>query len=485
MRMPSIVSVFTTALGARRSVPPVLPALLLLSVLSALPALAVPGAAQKQAPPIPGTPKDFRVPATRSFQLPNGMQVTLAPFGTVPKVNVRLVIRTGGMDETPQTVWLSRVAGDLLNEGGSTTRNGTQLAESLAGMGGALFINVGNDEASVSADVLSEHGPGLVRVIGDLVQNPAFPASEMPRVLQARARTVAISKAQAQSQAQEKFAQVMFGDHAYGRVFPTEEQLKGYTAEQVRAFWTANTGARRSHLYVAGVYDARRMEQAIRESFGKWAAGAAATPQPVKPAATRSLSVIDRPTAVQSTIIYGLPVPGPSSEDAIPLVVTNAMLGGTFSSRITSNIREDKGYTYSPFSFLAQGKEGTYWAEQADVTTNVTGASLTEIQKEIARLRTEPPGAEELLGIQNNIAGTFVLQNSSRPGILNQLQYVNLHGLGEEWLRRYTSRIRAVTPADVQRIAQTYVIPDKMTLVVVGDRSLIDTQLQPFGGATP
>ena len=110
------------------------------SVLSVLSVFSAPGAAQKQAPPAPTAPKDFRVPPTRSFVLPNGLKVTLAPFGTVPKVTVRLAIRTGTIDETAQTVWLSRVTGDLLNEGGSVTRNGTQLAETLAGMGGALGL---------------------------------------------------------------------------------------------------------------------------------------------------------------------------------------------------------------------------------------------------------------------------------------------------------------------------------------------------------
>ncbi len=454
-------------------------------VLSVLSILSVPALAQKQAPPAPTAPRDFRVPATRSFVLPNGLKVTLAPFGTVPKVTVRLVVRTGTIDETAETVWLSRVTGDLLNEGGSTTRNGTQLAEALAGMGGALAIGFSNDDVTITADVLSEHGPGLVRVIGDLVQNPAFPASEVPRVLQARARTLSIARSQPGPLAQERFAQVMFGDHPYGRLYPTDEQLKSYTGEQMKAFWTTNAGGKRSHLYVAGVYDARRMEQAIRESFSKWGAGTPPTTQPVKPADTRSLAVIDRPKAVQSTINLGLPVPGPTDPDATALAVTNAMLGGTFSSRITSNIREDKGYTYSPFSFLGQAKEGTYWVEVADVTTNVTGASLTEVLKEVNRMRTEPPPSDELRGIQNSMAGTFVLQNSSRPGIVNQLQYVNLHGLGEEWLRTYTRRIRAVTPADVQRVMQSYITPDKMTLVVVGDRSQIDAQLQPFGGVTP
>ena len=102
-----------------------------------------------------------------------------------------------------------------------------------------------------------------------------------------------------------------------------------------------------------------------------------------------------------------------------------------FGSRITRNIREDKGYTYSPGSFIWTRKGASMWVETADVTSNVTGASLTEIFKEIDRLRTEAPGEAEVTGIKNNLAGVFTIQNSSRFGLINQLEFVDLHGLGE------------------------------------------------------
>ena len=117
--------------------------------------------------------------------------------------------------------------------------------------------------------------------------------------------------------------------------------------------------------------------------------------------------------------------------------MTDALLGGAFGSRITSNIREDKGYTYSPGSFIWTRKKASMWVETADVTSNVTGASLTEIFKEIDRLRTEAPPQAELDGIKNNLAGVFTVQNSSRYGLINQLEFVDLHGLGDEYVNNY------------------------------------------------
>src|SRR5439155_1075578 len=126
-------------------------------------------------------------------------------------------------------------------------------------------------------------------------------------------------------------------------------------------------------------------------------------------------------------LIVGLSVVTPRSDDYVPLLVTDALLGGSFGSRITSNIREQKGYTYSPRSFVQALESNAAWSEQADVTTNVTGASLTEIFKEVARLRSEPPSADELRGIQSYLAGVFVLRNSTRQGIIRQLSFLDKH----------------------------------------------------------
>jgi predicted Zn-dependent peptidase len=207
------------------------------------------------------------------------------------------------------------------------------------------------------------------------------------------------------------------------------------------------------------------------------------TPVAPAPPAKPGLREVDRPGALQSTVIVGLQTVTPKSDDYMALLVTDALLGGSFGSRITTNIRERKGYTYSPHSEVDVLDHNSVWREIADVTTNVTGPSLTEIFKEVARLRAEPPTAEELRGIQAYLAGTFVLSNSSRAGIVARLRFVDLHQLGDEFLRDYVQRIWAVKPADVQRLAKSYLDPKQMTVVVVGDRKQVDTQLKPWNAA--
>jgi zinc protease len=163
--------------------------------------------------------------------------------------------------------------------------------------------------------------------------------------------------------------------------------------------------------------------------------------------------------------------------DCLGLTVMNALLGGSFGSRITANIREQKGYTYSPASTITTRLGAAAWVEMADVTTNVTGASIEEILEEIERLRNEPPSAEELRGIQNFLAGTFVLRNSSRSGIATQLAFLDLYGLSESYVREFVQNVFALTPADMQRLARTYIDPAKLAIVVVGDREKVEEQL--------
>lgn len=441
--------------------------------------------AQRQSPPPAGPPKDFTLTPRKTFSLPNGMQVSMVPFGTVPKVYVRLGIRTGNINEKANEIWLADVTGDLLQEG-TTTRTAEQIARDAASMGGAIAVGVGPDRTNITGDVLSERGPEFVRLIADVVRHPRLPETELARIKANRVRQLAITRSQPQPLAQERFAALLYPDHPYGRLYPTEAMLDGYTVDQVRAFYQANYGAARSHLYVTGVFDSAAMERAIREAFSDWARG----PEPVvvpppPPPSSRSVVLLDRPGAVQSTIDLGLRVPGPSDSTYLPLVVTDALLGGAFGSRITSNIREDKGYTYSPYSTIDTKQRASDWSENADVTTAVTGASLKEIFGEIDRLQKAAPPPDELRGIQNNLAGVFVLQNSSRAGVAGQLAFVDLHGLSDEYLTGYVRRVLAVTPEQVQRMAQLYLRPERMQLVVVGDKKVVQEQLAPWGTVIP
>ena len=436
--------------------------------------------ARKETPPEGGRPKPFTLPKRETFKLSNGMRVTLVPYGAIPKVTVRAVIRTGNIDDPTGKVWLADVTGELMKEG-TATRTAQQIAEDAARMGGTLSVGVGEEQTSVGLDVLSEFGPEAVALVADVLQRPLMPASELERLKNNQIRNLTIARSQPGQIAIERFRKALYGDHPFGHYFPEDAALKGYTLDDVKKFYADNFGAQRTHLFVVGQFDAAAMKRAVTRDFEKWAKGAASVENPPKPTSARALHLINRPGAAQSTIYMGLPVVDPSHADYVALVVTDYLLGGAFTSRITSNIRENKGYTYSPGSSVSTRFRDAYWLQVADVTTAVTGPSLKEIFFEIDRLQKEPPTAQELQGIKNNLAGIFVIQNSSRGGIINQLAFLDLHGLPDTYLTNYVQNILNVTPADVQRAAKTYLRPDRMTIVVVGDREKIADQIKPYG----
>lgn len=436
-------------------------------------------AQQKVQPPAPGPARDFVIPAPTRFTLENGLPVTMVPFGRVPKVTVRLVVDAGNVDEEKNEIWLADLLGRMLQEG-TEALGADALAREFAGMGGQLGISVAPDTTTITTDVLSEHGARAVALVAGVARQPRLPASELSRLKASLVRDLAVQRTSPQAIAAEKFNELVYGDHPYGRTFPTEAMLNGYTLEQVTAFHREHFGAGRSRLYVAGVFDRAAMEAAVRQAFDGWAKGPPAPERKPPARSTTRFALVDRAGAPQSTLRLGLTVADPSTPDWIPLAVTDSLLGGSFASRITSNIREDKGYTYSPFSTISAHPDVAHWVQSADVTTAMTGASLKEIFFEIDRLRKEEPSREELQGIKNNLAGVFVVQNASRGGVISQLAFVDLHDLGPDYLTQYVKRVMAVSPEAILRMANKYLTPGQMMLVVVGDEKTIKEQVAPY-----
>lgn len=436
-------------------------------------------AQEKETPPPGGQPQDFKLPERQVVKLDNGLELIMIPYGAVPKATINITVKTGNIHEGENEVWLADLVGDLMEEG-SATMTSREVADKMAGMGGDLNIGVGPHTTSLSSSVLYEFTPEAIKVMADVLKNPKFPESEMDRLKNDMKRNLSVTLSRPQPKASQAFYEQLYPDHPYGRIYPTEDMINSFNINMVKEHYNENFGAKRTAIYVAGKFNAKAVEQAVRAAFGDWKAGPASQYTPATPNQDGQVTVLDRPDAPQSTIMIGLPVPDPSSPDYIALDVMNSLLGGSFGSRITSNIREDKGYTYSPSSNIRDHYKSAVWYEQADVTTEFTGPSLQEITKEIDRLQKEAPSKEELTGIQNYEAGVFVLQNSTPSGIIGQLVYLDVHDLDESFLTNKVKNIYAVTPEKVQEMAKKYIRPEDMTLVIVGDKKVIDQQIKDY-----
>jgi predicted Zn-dependent peptidase len=394
----------------------------------------------------------------------------------VPKVTVAVAVRSGGLNEGTQT-WLAELTTDLLKEG-TAQRTAKQIAEAALQMGGEINVGVGEDETSLSLDVLSEYGADAITLLAEILTQARLPAEEWTRIQQNYLRNLSVQGSQPQSLADAAFSALLYPDHPYGRAFPTEAQLRAYSIEDARRYYENNFGAQRTRVYVAGKFDRAALQRAVTTSFGKWRAGPQLLDLPPTATAAKKVTLVDRPGAPQSTLRVGKRVIETAHPDFMALSLANTLLGGSLTSRITMNLREAKGWAYSPGSGLAARYHQTAWQENADVRVEATGPALQEIFKEIELLRTQPPSGAELTAAKNFRNGTFVISNATRSGLIGQLAFVDLHELPADWLSTWVERLYAVTPEQITAAARNYLNPADMSVVVVGDLNSVRPQLQ-------
>jgi zinc protease len=429
----------------------------------------------REAPPQPGAPRPLQLPVSETITLDNGLMATFIPFGQVPKVTIDAVLRTGEINAAGKP-WLANMTGELMQLG-TAKRSAGEIAEKSASMGGELGVAMGDDQSSAGLDVLSDSAPDAVALLGEVLTQPLLPPSELARVRQDFLRNLSVALTESQTLADQEFGQLMYPQHPYGARLPTEAQLNSYTIDDIRHYYEENFGARRTHIYVAGKFDRAVVEKAIHDAFGNWKAGPADLVLPPSPG-TPQVRFIDRPGAPQSTLRVGLRVIPPSDPQFMPLSVMNTLLGGSLTSRITLNIREQKGWAYSPSSTLSTHYHEAVWYEEMDVKTPATADAVREIFREIDRLRKEPPPTAELDAVKSYRNGSFLLANATREGLMGQLAYMNLQGLPPSWLNTYIERMYAVTPAQITASAQQYLDPKAMSVVVVGDLSKIRADVE-------
>lgn len=427
--------------------------------------------------PAIGELKPFTIPSSETFALPNGLKVTLIPFGSVPQATISLMVYAGRIDGTGRP-WLAELTADMLKEGAGA-RTSAEIAAAAADMGGNITVSVDSASTSLDVTVLSGHAPDAIGLLADLVQHPSMPVSEFERVKANRARALAVALSQAQPIADQALARAYYGgDHPYGSLYPTPRRFDAYSLDDVRGFYTSNFGAQRTHLYIAGRFDAAAVRAAVTRAFGGWKKGPQRSTLPPHPRRGPQFILVDRPGAPQSTLRISFPGPRVGSAEDFPFKVMNTLLAGAFNSRVTRNIREDKGYTYSPYSAVDYYPANTQWVFLADVTTAATGASLHEIFSEIRRLQANPPDAEETAGMRTNRATYPIFAGATASGLIELLSYWDGLGQPPSYVANYTQNALKVTPSQIRAAARATLPLEQMTLVVVGDLKTVVPQLK-------
>ncbi len=295
-------------------------------------------------------------------------------------------------------------------------------------------------------------------------------AVERDRVLQ----EIEIARSQPQTLAQEAVRRRMFGKHPYGTTLPTTSAVEKIARATVARVHAERVQPRAATMVIVGDVQPGRALDLVDKALSGWRRGKAVAsipdPGPLRAGPTQ---ILDRPGAVQTNIRFAGVTVGPAHPDAYALECANGIFGGAATSRLFLNIREDKGYTYSPYSTFRHLQHASYFEVGAEVGTEVTAPSLIETRYELGRMAALEVGKGELEAVQRYLGGLMALRIQSQRGLAASLARLTTFGLGVDYLKDYPRRINAVTTADVLDVAERYLAPARLLCVLVGDASRI------------
>ncbi|HEV2385677.1 MAG TPA: pitrilysin family protein [Candidatus Acidoferrales bacterium] len=421
-------------------------------------------------------------PRRLTLRLSNGLQVVLAEAHGVPKLAVELIVRSGNAVTAQSAPGLAEMVAATVRTG-TSRRSRRQIEEDLRRMGGDLSTSAGADSSIIAADGLAEAAEPLVELVAEVALDAVFPAGEFERERRRRLEELRIERVTPRFLASERLRRELFGAHPYAVIAPSEEQVLAYQLDRVREFYRRHYVASNALLLAVGDFSAERMIEQVDRAFRGWkAAQVVAIEEPALEGwRGRKVHVVHVPGAVQAHIVVGNRAITRQHPDWIRLVTANALYGGAFNSRLIANIREQKGYSYSPHSQAHALRRQGWFTTQAAVRNQVVAATLAEMFYEMDRLRALPPGAEELTETQNYLCGVFSLGVASQSGLRGQLATVYSQELPEDYLETFRERVRQVSPEDVLAVARQWIDSANALIVVAGDREQVAPQAELFG----
>jgi predicted Zn-dependent peptidase len=424
-------------------------------------------------------------PKRTRARLSNGLQIVLAEAHSIPKFHGELFFRAGEALVSDRSVGLAEMTSAVLRTG-TAKRTSRQIEEDLRRLGADLGASAGQDTSAISFSGLSEFAEPLLQLVSELVREASFPQVEFERERRQKLEEVKLERTSPGFLAGERMRKVLFGMHPYARISPTEEQVVAYKREDLESVYHEIYTPENALLVLVGDFDPPIMSKVAEKIFGNWTGKKpAAKDAPALPnLAGRRVYLVHNPGSVQTQILVGCHAITRKHPDWIRLGLANSLYGGAFNSRLVMNIREDKGYTYSPRSGVTPLRQHGYFSISAAVRNEVVAASLTEIFYELDRLRSLAVPPAELADAQNYLTGLFSMGLATQEGLLAQFSTVELNELPTDYLETYRDKLRALTSSDLLATVRKYFDSANMQIVVVGDRAQIEEQAALFGAVS-
>jgi zinc protease len=442
----------------------------------------------RSAPPKLAAPRSLALPPVVKRTLSNGLPVWIVEQHDVPVASVSLVVKSGATADPAGKFGLASLTAAMLDEGAGA-RDALALADAIDYLGASIGTGAGFDASTVSLYTPVARLREALALMADVAIRPTFAANELERLRKERLTSLLQIKDNPPAIGATAFPRLVYGQsHRYGTgLAGTTASVGAFTTEDLRAFHTAHYQPGNAHLILVGDVHPDAAAAMLEQTFGSWkGAGAAPKPAafpPVPQPRARTVYLIDKPGAAQSVIRIGWTGAPRSTPDYYAIQVLNTILGGSFTSRLNTNLRETHGYAYGAGSGFDMRLHAGPFVASANVQTDKTSESLTEFFKELANIG-KPVSAEELDKAKNYLALGFPQDFETTQDIASKLSEQVIYNLPEGVFNEYVAKIQAVTAADVQRVAAQYVTPDRFAVVVVGDLKTIDAGIRKLNLGT-
>lgn len=443
--------------------------------------LSSPAAAQidTKAPTL-GPPKEMKLPPVIRRELPNGLQLLIVEQHELPVADFVLVVKSGGTADPGNKAGTASLTSAMLREG-TTSRSSLEIADQTAFLGISLLTGSTWDATSVSLHTPTGVLDSALSLFADMALRPAFPAKEFDRIRKNRLTEILQVKDRGPSIANQAYAAILYGsEHPYGTPMTgTQKSVEGLSIDDLRAFYGSEFKPNNSTLIVVGDVRPADIERRVNALFGAWQRGPVqARTFPAPPAAQQTaIYLIDKPGAPQSSFRIGSVGVPRSTKDFFALSVLNTILGGSFTSRLNNTLREVKGYTYGAGSSFDMRKMAGPFTANSEVVAAKTDSALLVFMSELNAIR-QPVPVDEIMRAKRYTQLRLPWSFETTQQIAAGLIPIVLYDLPADYFSSYVRNIEAVTQADVQRVANQYINPSSLAIVIVGDRKTIEAGLK-------
>lgn len=426
-----------------------------------------------------GTPSVPTKPRLHRRTLDNGLNVIAIRRPSVPMVELRLRIPapiTSASLLARSTLWSETMLK------GTESYDDHQLEQAIGSLGGQLNVGTDRDKMLVGGSALAERLGDYLALLAEVLGTATYPKGDVEDERGRLGEHLVMAGSNAGTTAAKAISAKLYGAHPYSRVLPEPDEVLGVSAAQVRSLHRSRVLPDGAVLVLVGDLQPRRALDLAESALSTWTGtGKAARVPKVHFAPSPTITVVDRPGSVQSSIRFGMPALGREDPAYAAQQVANMLFGGYFSSRLVANLREDKGYTYTPRSGVDLGREASVLTVSADVSTDVTAAAVNEIRYELGRLASTLSSDDELENARQYLIGSTLIGLSSQSGLAGTTANLEAHGLGLDWLAQHQKAVAAVTADEVRQVAEAGITPAAARIVVVGDAERIETELSTQG----